>query len=83
MDMGYKFQIAQPAETIMVAIRACGADGPALDAVLSEERRDLTDSTLLCAALSVRFVSPKTTSAGRWEAIRLAAKGVVYSGRDS
>ena len=83
MGLRYEFQVAPPGETIMVAIRASGPDGPALRAALAGERRDLTDRALLRAALAVPFVSGKTVMAIYWQALRLIAKRVVYRGRDS
>ncbi len=81
MGLRYEFQAAPPGETIMVAIRASGPDGPALRAALAGERRDLTDRALLRAAFAVPLVSLKTIVAIHWQALRLMAKGVAYRGR--
>ena len=81
MGLRYEFQVAPPGETIMVAIRASGPDGPALRAALAGERRELTDRALLRAALAVPLISVKTIVAIHWQAFRLIAKGAVYRGR--
>ena len=83
MGLRYEFQVAPPGETIMVAIRASGPDGPALRAALAGERRELTDRALLRAALAVPFVSVKTIVAIYWQAVRLIARGAIYRGRKS
>jgi len=53
MGLRYEFQVSRT-ETLVLAIRASGAEGPVLRAALAGERRDLTDRQLLRAALAVR-----------------------------
>ena len=48
------FRFRRRTETLVLAIRASGAEGPVLRAALAGERRDLTDRQLLRAALAVR-----------------------------
>ena len=83
LGLRYEFQVAPPEETIMLAIRARGPDGPVLRAALAGERSDLTDRALLRAALAVPFVPLKTIFAIHWQAFRLLAKGVAWRGRGS
>ena len=81
LGLRYEFQVAPPEETIMLAIRARGPDGPVLRAALAGERSDLTDRALLRAALVIPFVPLKTIFAIHWQALRLLAKGVAWRGR--
>src|SRR5208337_3197100 len=81
MGLRYQFHVSPPGETLTVAIRASGPDGPMLRAALTGERRDLTDGALLKAGLSVPLEAMKTTAAIHWEAARLWAKGIAYVGR--
>ncbi|MGD1016257.1 MAG: DUF1365 family protein [Roseiarcus sp.] len=81
MGLRYEFQTAPPAETIVLSIQAIGPDGPALQAGLSGERRNLVDRQLLRVAIKIPFVALKATLAIHWEAARLLAKGVAYLGR--
>lgn len=83
LGLRYEFQAAPPDEAIMLAIRALGPDGPALRAVLTGRRSNLTDRVLLRAALTVPFVSLKTILAIHWQALRLLAKGAAWRGRES
>jgi uncharacterized protein len=78
LGLRYEFHVATPAETVTVAIRAVGPDGPVLRAALSGERRPLTDRMLLRAALAVPFVAMKTMAAIHWQALRLVAKGARW-----
>jgi len=80
MGLRYEFQVSPPGETLVLAIRASGADGPVLRAALAGERRDLTDRQLLRAALAVPFVAMKTIVAIHWQALRLMSKGAAYRG---
>jgi uncharacterized protein len=80
LGLRYEFQVMAPDETVTVAIRAVGPDGPVLRAALTGERRPLTDRTLLWAALTIPFVAMKTMAGIHWQALRLLAKGVRYRG---
>ena len=81
-DCGTNSMRRRRAETLTLAIRASGPDGPVLRAALAGERRELTDAALLKAALSAPLEAMKTTAAIHWEALRLWAKGVAYLGRE-
>ena len=82
MGLRYEFQVAPPGKTIVLSIQANGPDGPALQAGLSGERRNLVDRQLLRVAIRIPFVALKATLAIHWEAARLLAKGVAYLGRE-
>jgi len=82
MGLRYEFQVAPPGKTIVLSIQASGPDGPALQAGLSGERRNLVDRQLLRVAIRIPFVALKATLAIHWEAARLLAKGVAYLGRE-
>lgn len=83
MGLRYEFQVAPPGETIAIAIRAVGEDGPILRAALAGERRALTDRELLWAALAFPLVALKATAAIHWQALRLLAKGAAFRGPGS
>ena len=83
MGLRYAFHVAPPGETLTVAIKASGPDGPMFHAALSGRRRDLTDGALLRAALSVPAIGVKTMAAIHWEAVKLFVKGVPFLGRRS
>ena len=81
MGLRYEFHVTNPAETLTVAIKVGGPDGPSLWAALNGRRRELTDGALLRAALAIPAIGLKTMAAIHWEAMRLLAKGVPYLGR--
>jgi len=83
MGLRYAFHVAPPGETLVVAIKASGPDGPMFHAALSGRRSDLTDGALLRAALSVPAIGLKTMAAIHWQAVKLFAKGVKFLGRGS
>ena len=78
MGLRYEFQVAPPGETIAIAIRAVGPDGPVLRAALAGQRRPLTDGASAGGA-GVPFVAIKTIAAIHWQALRLIAKGARLS----
>jgi uncharacterized protein len=80
IGLRYEFQVSPPTETVAIAIRAAGPDGPVLRAALIGERRPLTDRFLIRAAVVVPLVATKTIAAIHWQALRLAMKGAVYRG---
>ena len=80
MGLRYEFQVAPPGETVAVAIRVVGPDGPVLRAALAGKRRPFTNGALARAAVTVPFVALKTTAAIHWEAVRLIAKGARWRG---
>jgi hypothetical protein len=81
MGLRYEFRVSPPGETLVVAIRALGAQGVALHAALSGRRREFSDGQLLAAGLATPLVALKTIAAIHWEGLRLWLKGVPYLGR--
>jgi len=80
MGLRYEFRVAPPGESVAVAIRVAGPDGPILRAALTAKRRPFTDAMLARAALAVPFVAIKTVAAIHWQAVRLFAKGARWRG---
>jgi DUF1365 family protein len=81
MGLRYEFRVSPPGETLVVAIRAIGPEGVALQAALSGRRREMSDGALLAAGLAIPSVALKTIAAIHWEGLRLWLKGVPYLGR--
>ncbi len=80
MGLRYEFQVSPPGDSIMVAIRVVGPEGPVLRAALAGERRALTDRALAWVALTVPLIAMKTLFAIHWQALRLLAKGATFRG---
>ncbi|MBV9234691.1 MAG: DUF1365 domain-containing protein [Xanthobacteraceae bacterium] len=76
MNLRYDFRLTQPGDHISVAIRASNGPRPAMVAVLSAERRKLSDAALLNALVSMGAVTLKVTAAIHWEALRLWLKRI-------
>jgi len=76
MKLRYDFRITQPGDHISVAIRARNGPRTAMVAVLSAERRELSDAALLSALVSMGGVTLKVTAAIHWEALRLWLKRI-------
>ena len=76
MNLRYDFRITQPGDHISVAIRARNGRTPAMVAVLSAQRRELSDAALLSALVSMGAVTLKVTAAIHWEALRLWLKRI-------
>jgi len=76
MDMRYEFRIHAPDERLSIAIRGSNAEGTLIVAVLSAERRALTDRALLGAFLRTPLLTMKVIAGIHWQALRLWWKGV-------
>ena len=76
MNMRYDFRVSGPDERISVGIRASTSEGPALNAVLTGERKDLTDRNLVRAFVAIPAITLKVIAAIHWEALRLWLKGL-------
>ena len=76
MDMRYGFRVVPPGERLAIGIMVSGAGGPVLSAIHTARREDLTDATLLRAALAFPLVTLKVTAAIHWEALKLWLKRV-------
>lgn len=76
MDCRYRFRIAPPRETVLVAINEDDAEGPLLFASFAGKRQPLTDRTLLKALVTYPLMTVKVMGAIHWEALKLWWKGV-------
>ncbi|THD42484.1 MAG: DUF1365 domain-containing protein [Bradyrhizobium sp.] len=81
MGLRYEFRVSPPGEALVVAIRALGENGVALQAAIAGKRRELTDRALLSTGFVMPAVAIKTIVAIHWEAVRLWLKGVPFLGR--
>lgn len=78
MALEYDFRVSGPGDRIAVSIRVRDQHGSLLNAVLTGERRPLTDGALLRLAFVVPWVTMKVTAAIYWQAARLWLKGVRF-----
>lgn len=76
MDMAYAFRVAPPGERLAIGIAVSDAQGPVLSAIHTARREDMTDSTLLRAAIAFPLVTLKVTAGIHWEALKLWVKRV-------
>lgn len=76
MDMTYAFRVLPPGERLAIGIAVSDAGGPVLSAIHTARREDLTDATLLRAAVAMPLVTLKVTVGIHWEALKLWAKRV-------
>jgi len=76
MDMIYDFVVLPPGEEIRVVVAGRDGAGPLITASFRGRRRELADSELLRAFLTVPLVTLKTVAGIHWEALRLWLKGV-------
>jgi hypothetical protein len=85
MDMGleYSFRVLPPGERIALSIGADDAEGRCLTAVVTGERRPLTDRGLLGACLACPLLTLKVIAGIHWEALRIWLKGVGVRERPS
>lgn len=83
MEMDYEFRGHAPRERVDMTIDGLDAEGVLITAALSAERRDLTDASLLAAALAMPFLSLKVIAAIHWEALKLWLKRVPLTRQPS
>ena len=76
MNMGYDFRVAGPDERIAIGIRVSSSNEPVINAVLTGNRSDFTDSNLMRVFLAIPAVTLKVIAAIHWEALRLWLKGL-------
>ena len=76
MSMRYDFRVAGPDERLAVGIRVSSVDQPMLNAVLTGNRSDLTDSNLMRVFVKIPAITMKVIASIHWEALRLWLKGL-------
>jgi uncharacterized protein len=76
MELDYDFRVSAPGERVSVAIAVRDPSGPVLNALLTGERRSLTDGELLRLAFAIPGVTLKVMAAIHWEAVRLWLKAM-------
>jgi DUF1365 family protein len=76
MDLTYSFKIAQPGKQISISIVTRDSEGPLMTAVLSAERKELTDTALIRAFFVYPILTLKVIAGIHWEALRIWFKGV-------
>lgn len=81
MDQRYRFELAEPGETLRIRIRQGPAEGPdRMIAVQTGAARPLTDARLARLAFAAPLHGLKPMAAIHWQALRLALKGVPFLG---
>ncbi len=81
MSMRYAFTVRPPAEDLFVGIVSSDAAGPMLHAAFSADRREITDASLLKAALGAPLLMLKVLAGIHWEALRTWLKGARFHAR--
>jgi DUF1365 family protein len=76
MDMRYDFRVTGPDDRISLGISGSDSGTPVISAVMTGQRRALSDSNLLRLALTIPAITMKTIAAIHWEAFRLWLKGM-------
>lgn len=76
MEMDYAFRGRAPDEHLNMTIDGLDTEGVLITASLSAERSELTDASLLSAAVALPFLTLKVVAAIHWEALKLWLKRV-------
>lgn len=76
MEMDYDFRGRVPEDHLDMTINGLDVEGVLITASLSAERRELTDASLLSAAVALPFLTFKVVAAIHWEALKLWLKRV-------
>ena len=77
----YRFDLAEPAEKMRVAIHETREGVPILDATLSGDRKRLTDGEILRQVLWMPWMTLKVVAAIHWEALKLWLRGAKFHGK--
>jgi uncharacterized protein len=77
MEMHYAFRLKLPGERFAMTIGVRDADGLLLTARQRAGRRELSDSALLRAFLTIPFNTIKVVAGIHWEALKLWVKGIA------
>ncbi len=77
----YRFDLAEPAEKLRVAIHETREGVPILDATLSGDRKRLTDGEILRQVLWMPWMTLKVVAAIHWEALKLWLRGAKFHGK--
>jgi len=80
MEMGYRFTLARPGRRFALSIRGEAADDgtPLIDAVMTGERRPLSDAQILRAVARMPLLGIKVVAAIHWEALKLWRKKLRF-----
>jgi DUF1365 family protein len=78
MAYAYQFRVEVRGEALKIGVIDRGAEGPALAATLTAQRREMTDGALLRLFLSAPLATLKVVAAIHWEALRLWLKGAKF-----
>ena len=76
MNMTYDFRVMPPADRLAISIAVGDADGRMMTALHQAERRALTDTALVRAAITYPLLTLKVVAGILWEALKLWLKGV-------
>jgi uncharacterized protein len=76
MNMHYRFHAQCPGSKVLVGVRAYGADGLILSAVLTGHRHELSTGGLLKAFVRQPLLALQVFAAIHWEALKLWRKGL-------
>jgi len=76
MEMDYEFRGYAPGDRLDMTIDGLDAEGLLITAAMTGERRDLSDASILSAAIALPFVTLKVMAAIHWEALKLWIKRV-------
>lgn len=74
----YRFDLAEPAESLRVHIHETREGVPLLDASISGQRRPMRNRTILTQVLRVPFMTLKVVAAIHWQALKIWIRGGKY-----
>jgi DUF1365 family protein len=83
MELGYRFRVSPPAETLSIRIDSFDGEGMVLTARHVARRKALTDAALLKAFVAIPFLTLRVVGGIHWEALKIWLKGVRLRARPS